>query len=764
MVASQYGTVWASIAKDPIFATRRSTDLRDRFRNAFPDLYVKAGYKPRAAPKKIISEPVTPAKDELIDELATIPGRSTTPSPRRIRRKSDGTGRIQRSKSLRARIIKSTRSSEPSAPCSDAEDEDDGVVETSSPTDESLSRRASDHDTSISTQQAPSPPVPPTSAQSPSRDLFLRFSPVKRETSTPEHIPSFLDSSYTSEYSRPEYNASASGFAASARRPEDQIPVTSVSIPGSPPSTFGQRPIPTSPATRIGNSAWGPSSWLSSNPRLDSTGLGSRPTSFLGIGWPIPEHGVFDRYDLYSGSNNVGATGAHEYASEAGDSKHHPSDPSGATPGFTHHPYAGDLISAGAGLYSNQDLEYLSTTSGTTSHLDVGQLSLQSENEGEADPFTMDEQPFAFNEDAFASLSVERPHTAEPGFNRGAFVQGMAGMGSPLRRPSTAMSMLHTAQLDPSTSNYYHVPRAPSAVERGVSAPTTTPASPFMTASQSLNFEPASSPLNTQSHMQRSRSSTSFGQFPSPQSPVAPPPPSSFKRFADPAFTPFTQQTSSPQPFGFTPPSSTPTTFPTMAQSHHARSASQPPREHRQYHIPSSSRPPPSIYDFLQLDDIASSSPIPSSAHVEPLSTAALDLHYGAHVGRLTPSYIRDNPNDPLVAHSAFMQGLELGLGLALQHTTSAAAGPQGGFGVGGNRPLIEALMASATVAAPTGSVDYSHNTPPPPGQSRMAGVMSHTRGQSFTVSPRELGLDNLDNGAGSLKKRKRASWDGRPT
>ncbi|KAF8317884.1 hypothetical protein DL93DRAFT_2055156, partial [Clavulina sp. PMI_390] len=36
----KYGTVWASIAKDPIFASRRSTDLRDRFRNAFPELYV----------------------------------------------------------------------------------------------------------------------------------------------------------------------------------------------------------------------------------------------------------------------------------------------------------------------------------------------------------------------------------------------------------------------------------------------------------------------------------------------------------------------------------------------------------------------------------------------------------------------------------------------------------------------------------------------------------------------------------------------------
>ena len=47
----KHGTVWATIVKDPVFRdqARRSTDLRDRFRNAFPELYQAAGYKPRAA-------------------------------------------------------------------------------------------------------------------------------------------------------------------------------------------------------------------------------------------------------------------------------------------------------------------------------------------------------------------------------------------------------------------------------------------------------------------------------------------------------------------------------------------------------------------------------------------------------------------------------------------------------------------------------------------------------------------------------------------
>lgn len=45
----RFGSHWAIIAKEPVFeGKRKSTDLRDRFRNAFPNLYEQAGYKPRA--------------------------------------------------------------------------------------------------------------------------------------------------------------------------------------------------------------------------------------------------------------------------------------------------------------------------------------------------------------------------------------------------------------------------------------------------------------------------------------------------------------------------------------------------------------------------------------------------------------------------------------------------------------------------------------------------------------------------------------------
>ncbi|KAK0551915.1 hypothetical protein OC846_003096 [Tilletia horrida] len=49
----QHGSHWSIIARDPVFGgQRRATDLRDRFRNAFPAEYERAGYKPRPKPKR----------------------------------------------------------------------------------------------------------------------------------------------------------------------------------------------------------------------------------------------------------------------------------------------------------------------------------------------------------------------------------------------------------------------------------------------------------------------------------------------------------------------------------------------------------------------------------------------------------------------------------------------------------------------------------------------------------------------------------------
>jgi hypothetical protein len=62
----KHGGKWSSIQKDEELGLshRRSTDLRDRFRNAFPEKYVGAGFKPppqkkrrRAENSEIISQP-----------------------------------------------------------------------------------------------------------------------------------------------------------------------------------------------------------------------------------------------------------------------------------------------------------------------------------------------------------------------------------------------------------------------------------------------------------------------------------------------------------------------------------------------------------------------------------------------------------------------------------------------------------------------------------------------------------------------------------
>lgn len=47
---AEHGPRWSKILRDgkAEFAHRRSTDLRDRFRNAFPDRYARAGFKSRA--------------------------------------------------------------------------------------------------------------------------------------------------------------------------------------------------------------------------------------------------------------------------------------------------------------------------------------------------------------------------------------------------------------------------------------------------------------------------------------------------------------------------------------------------------------------------------------------------------------------------------------------------------------------------------------------------------------------------------------------
>lgn len=52
----KHGPAWSKIQRDPALSLgeRRSTDLRDRFRNAFPERYTAAGYKGRSGGKNLL--------------------------------------------------------------------------------------------------------------------------------------------------------------------------------------------------------------------------------------------------------------------------------------------------------------------------------------------------------------------------------------------------------------------------------------------------------------------------------------------------------------------------------------------------------------------------------------------------------------------------------------------------------------------------------------------------------------------------------------
>jgi hypothetical protein len=64
----KYGTVWATILKDPIFQEQNccSTDLCGHFCNAFPNLYQASGYRPHNSTKKFSTAACTMTNDVTI--------------------------------------------------------------------------------------------------------------------------------------------------------------------------------------------------------------------------------------------------------------------------------------------------------------------------------------------------------------------------------------------------------------------------------------------------------------------------------------------------------------------------------------------------------------------------------------------------------------------------------------------------------------------------------------------------------------------------
>ncbi|KAF9064884.1 hypothetical protein BDP27DRAFT_1332894 [Rhodocollybia butyracea] len=233
----KHGTVWATIVKDPIFQeqNRRSTDLRDRFRNAFPELYQAAGYKPRTAVKKKTTSATTPVFTSGPNTPATsprkLPSRAVTDD--QLAMSTTGPVRMQTRRRRRNTSQGIFRGGTKSVPQSNAPSEDEdssGDEEVAKPT--RMTRSASN-----------------------------------------SHAPSALTWSQ-----KPSSSFSSSPVTSSTAATDDEVDNSGDMMD----TSFGEYGygdtgnVNTGMATMmIGKSAWGTQDWFSSNPRLDSSTPGN---------------------------------------------------------------------------------------------------------------------------------------------------------------------------------------------------------------------------------------------------------------------------------------------------------------------------------------------------------------------------------------------------------------------------------------------------------------------------------------------------------
>ena len=352
----KHGTLWAQIVKDPIFQEqkRRSTDLRDRFRNAFPELYEAAGYKPRpVSKKKRIVDPISPPRAATDDQIPSV----CLVGPARRKRANTNEGLFRRG----------TKSVPQSATNSD--DETSGDEMDSDLLSVRLSgtgkRRASQplpmlfRDVAMDTEEDPQPigPAPPPNPAhappppAPAPDIAPSSSQISDLTDSSQSQMWCSTPADPSQWSGTNPGSPTSSHVSNSETFMENFPLRS---------------------HMIGKSAWGAQDWFSANPRLgQSMSLGlSNDGSIYGGGAlsPTPSspflfhtlsHGVFDRYDL------VPTSFPHDVSSEVGFGDTHSafSDPEMFTSsnfrGFTHHSnYAGDLISGTWSHQPQQHFEY----------------------------------------------------------------------------------------------------------------------------------------------------------------------------------------------------------------------------------------------------------------------------------------------------------------------------------------------------------------------------------------------------------------------
>ncbi|KDQ50602.1 hypothetical protein JAAARDRAFT_186063 [Jaapia argillacea MUCL 33604] len=323
----KHGTVWAAIVKDPVFQehNRRSTDLRDRFRNAFPELYEAAGYKPRRSIKKKKGDCMVPIRAATDDQLVT---HSTSGYYRRKRAHTN--------EGLFRGGTKSVPQSVMNSEDEDSSGDEDELDVSISPSVPDLMSDTSLHQLEESPSEA---------------DMIDQLAdPLAFQDFLPESSQTASDSSQSQTWS--------SGVDTPLHTNSWSTATT-----GSPTSShissecfFNQSPFDRrgESSSMIGKSAWGMQDWFSANPRMDPSANSSSSSSYIGGLSPTPSspfsfhaytHGVVDRYDLFPTSFPT------DFASEAGVGDTHStfSDPDmfpmNTFRGFTHHSnYAGDLI------------------------------------------------------------------------------------------------------------------------------------------------------------------------------------------------------------------------------------------------------------------------------------------------------------------------------------------------------------------------------------------------------------------------------------
>ena len=314
----KHGTIWATIVKDPVFQeqNRRSIHLCDHFRNAFPELYQAAGYKPRNAPKKKRDGlPIRTAMDNQLPSITSHIG------PIRQKRAS--------------RLLRgSTKSIPESSTCSEDED--------SSAEKEEADRRLF-RCPPITTETSPQDVAPFSTEPFPEMDMEA-IDALSEPLSIPNFMPSVSQSlseltdlsQSQGAWSSIETLIHSSSWSANAGS------LTSSHISSDYP--FNQSPFIRRMST-IGKSLWGAQDWFSANPWLNTFTFSSSGSSFANGLSPAPSspfsfhhlnHGIMDRYDLFP-------TTLHDFASEAGVGDMHStfSDPemfsTSTFRGLTHH-------------------------------------------------------------------------------------------------------------------------------------------------------------------------------------------------------------------------------------------------------------------------------------------------------------------------------------------------------------------------------------------------------------------------------------------